>query len=629
VVRTLVCVLVAVLLLVAGAGQAAAQVSAGACETPSLRGAECGAVGVPLDHSNPLPPPQGRIVSVGYVRFPARRARRGTVVFLAGGPGQSAVRSARRLVDGSLRDLRDRYDIVVMDQRGTGVSSPLRCSVARGGVLRIPSNATVTEAARIVNRCATEIGDDRRFFSTYETVLDLENLRQFLGVPKIIPLGVSYGGQVAGEYARRYPENVAALVLDSTSPIEGVDALGRLPQLALPRVLREVCFPPGCEGLLGDPMNLLRRAVARLQRGALRGRAVLPSGQRRSARITLADLYALVMASDGDPLLRTALPSALEAASRGDAAPLLRLAIQGESGGTSDVNQIRFLATACTEGRLPWAPDSDPATRPALLTQVLRSTAGDFAPFPVGVVATQSTAAQCLGWPATPHPPFPPSPTSGPNIPVLVVGGRDDLRTPLEDQRRAAAQFPTARVIAVPNVGHSVLGSDTTRCGARAVRQFLAGQAVARCEAIEREVPLALPTFPSLSDMPRAAGDAPEKVERTVVAVDLTLRDALRQLAGLSEGSTAGADAAGPRVIRIGGLRGGRLELRVRSVTLVRYEVVPGVRVSGLITPLGRGRLTITGRGATGSLFLSASGRLTGTLDFTPVRYRPLPVGEN
>jgi hypothetical protein len=116
-------------------------------------------------------------------------------------------------------------------------------------------------------------------------------------------------------------------------------------------------------------------------------------------------------------------------------------------------------------------------------------------------------------------------------------------------------------------------------------------------------------------------------VERTVVAVDLTLRDALRQLAGLSEGSTAGGDTAGPSLIRIGGLRGGRLELRTRSVRLVRYEVVPGVRVSGTITPLGRGRLTIAGRGATGSLFLSASGRLTGALDGTPVRYRPLPVG--
>jgi hypothetical protein len=126
----------------------------------------------------------------------------------------------------------------------------------------------------------------------------------------------------------------------------------------------------------------------------------------------------------------------------------------------------------------------------------------------------------------------------------------------------------------VPNVGHSVLGSDTSRCGARAVRVFLAGQRVLPCEAEEREVPLALPTFPSLNDLPGAAGEAPPRVERTVVAVDLTLRDALRQLAALSEGSTAGGDTAGSSLIRIGGLRGGRLELRTRSVRLVRYEVV-------------------------------------------------------
>lgn len=610
-----------------GVAGAQAQVTVGECAGSSLRGAECGKIAVPLNHADPAPPPQARTIDLGYVRFRARQARRGTIVFVAGGPGESAVRDAGAIANRALAPLRNRYDIVVFDQRGTGVSSPLRCSVARRGILRIPSNATAAQTARIVNRCATEIGTDRQFFSTYETALDIEDLRAFLGVEKIIPLGVSYGGQVAGEYARRYPNRVAALVLDSTSPIEGVDALAKLPQLALPRVLREVCFPPGCRAFLDDPENLLRRSVARLSRGPLSGTVVLPSGRERSARLTLADLYGLIRSSDADPLLRTALPAAMDAAARGDAAPLLRLALQaGGGGGTSSVNQIRFLATACTEGRLPWDPNSDPASRPALLQQALTSTQGDYAPFPVRVVAPLTDAAQCLGWPATPRAPFVPSPGQGPDVPVLVIGGREDLRTPLEDQRRAASQFPNARVVGVPNAGHSVIGSDTSGCGIRTIRLFLAGGAIApSCGKLERDVPLALPVFRRLEQLPGVAGSAPPRVERTIVAVDLTLRDVARQLAGLSVGSSAGASATS-RTIRVGGLRGGRLELRRTGVTLVGYEVVPGVRLSGRIAPSGRGSVVVGGTGATGTLALRASGLITGTLGGTEIRYRPLPV---
>jgi pimeloyl-ACP methyl ester carboxylesterase len=616
--------LAALLGTLALAGQASAQVSVGECEGRSLRGAECGSIGVPLNHADPTPPPQARSISLGYVRFRARQARRGTIVFIAGGPGESAVRDAGAIANRTLAPLRNRYDIVVFDQRGTGVSSPLRCSVARAGQLRIPAGATPAETARVVNRCATEIGTDRQFFSTYETAMDIEDLRAFLGVPKIIPLGVSYGGQVAGEYARRYPERVAALVLDSTSPIEGVDALARLPQLALPRVLREVCFPPGCEAFLGDPVNLLRGTVDRLGRAPLRGTAVLPSGRKRSARITLADLYALIRSSDADPLLRTALPAALDAAVRGDAAPLLRLLVQGEQGGgRSSVNEIRFLATACTEGRLPWDPTSDPASRPALLDQALAAGRADYAPFPVEVVAPLTDAAQCLGWPETPRPPFVPSPAAGPDVPVLVLGGREDLRTPLEDQRRAASQFPNARVVGVANAGHSVLSNDTSGCGIRAVRVFLSGAALApSCGRLERAIPLALPVFRRLDQLPGAAGTAPRDVERTVVAVDLTLRDVVRQLAAIGIGSSSGADVTA-RTISVGGLRGGRLVVTRRGVRLVSYEVVPGVRVSGALSPGGRGQLTITGRAATGSLALRASGLMTGTLDGVTIRYRP------
>lgn len=47
-------------------------------------------------------------------------------------------------------------------------------------------------------------------------VEDMEALRQYLGLDKIVVLGTSYGGMVALSYAVRYPQNVSHLIVIST-----------------------------------------------------------------------------------------------------------------------------------------------------------------------------------------------------------------------------------------------------------------------------------------------------------------------------------------------------------------------------------------------------------------------------
>lgn len=602
--------------LLAFAAPASAQDVKASCKAKALQGAECGIFGVPLDYDRP----EGEQLGIGYVKVPARRTARGTVVVVPGGPGQAATPLASGVAGGPLAVLRDDYDLVFADPRGSGKSGALTCAEAPKGVF--PSASGSKDAAA----CGAELGERRQFFTTYEDVLDLESVRRHFGVERLIPLGISYGGEVAGAYARRFPDRVQALVLDSTSPIEGEDALGSLPQLALPRVLKDVCFPPGCEDLLGDPLALLGRAVERMK-GGLRGHAVLASGKRRATTVRLEDLHSLVLASDVDPFLRSALPSVIQAAGRGDAAPMIRLLLSGGSASAGEVNEVRLLATLCTGARLPWAPDSDPAGRPALLARALEDNAARYAPFPVSAVAPAVPAALCVGWPATPPPPFTPSPGHGPDVPVLVLAGRLDLRTPLEDQRRAALQYPSATVVAVPEVGHSVLSTDRSNCARVTLRAFLEGKSVGRCTRRSEPVPLALPAIRRLSEIPAgsAAGEAPAKVRRTMVAVDLTFRDVSRDLLQFAGESPTGNVKA--TSVDLGGLRGGHLTLSLKTlaVKLDRYEAVEGVRVSGTIGPNGRGVLAITGRGATGTVTV---GRrvFTGTLDGVAVTYRPLTL---
>ncbi|MBW3551045.1 MAG: alpha/beta fold hydrolase, partial [Proteobacteria bacterium] len=106
-----------------------------------------------------------------------------------------------------------------------------------------------------------------------ETALDLEDVRAALRVEKLTLYGVSYGATVAGEYARRFPARTASIVLDSPDRVNGSDVANVLRQLGLPRILREICFPPSCRDFLAEPTVALATLVRRLQRRPLRGRA--------------------------------------------------------------------------------------------------------------------------------------------------------------------------------------------------------------------------------------------------------------------------------------------------------------------------------------------------------------------
>src|SRR5262249_34412920 len=150
-----------------------------------------------------------------------------------------------------------------------------------------------------------------------------------------------------------------------------------------------------------------------------------------------------------DPLVRADLPAALASLSRGDAAPLVHALVRtdplgGLQGDLDDaVSQSRFLATACLEARLPWAPTSAVSTRKAATKTYLRKLASRvFAPFKPAIVSGFGAAPDCAKWPATPAPEPPPAAT--PDVPVLVISGRDDIRTPLEGAQIVAAAYPHA-----------------------------------------------------------------------------------------------------------------------------------------------------------------------------------------
>ncbi len=582
-----------------------------ACQHGSLR---CGTLTVPRDR----PGAGAARLRLAVAAQPRRRAQRGVLVALSGGPGQSSVAAAASFAS-VLSPLLGRKRLVLLDQRGTGAGA-LRCPALQ----RLGSLAPVAPPA--VGACARRLGPARASFTTLDTVADVEALRRALRAPRITLYGVSYGTYVALQYARVHPDRVEALVLDSAVGPDGVDPYLLDTLGALPRVLREGCRAgAGCRalGITPDPVADVGVLARRLSRGPISAVRYDGRGRRRSGQLRSADeLLNLLVAGDLNPYLQAALPGAVRSAVSGDAAPLVRLRgiADGPPTRTSELSVALNVATTCQDTVLPYGLDDPVSGRAARAQQALAGVpAARFAPFDRASVLAGSLADFCRAYPVTTVPPA--ATSAPPDVPVLLLSGRLDLRTPLGNAQAVARLFPRAQIVEVPGTGHDEVDSDYSGCVETALRRFAAGRRVgAPCRGASNQIE-------PLERAPRSLAGLPQdgvagRRGQIVAGVAMTVRDARASaLQSLFGGFTG--------VLQGGGLRGGSFHAAPRGaglhISLDRYAYVPGLRVSGRLrlsdgAATGRVRVDAPGRGGDGTVTFGPGGAITGRLGGQRVR---------
>jgi len=583
----------------------------GAC--PGTRAFECASLDVALDPSGAAP----GTISLEVRRLISTRGKPGALLALQGGPGGSGTAVAAGLA-GDLRPVLNQRQFVVIDQRGTGLSGPLNCPALQ----RTSTDTTAdTRIAALVAECGDRLGGRRSFYTTTESVEDLEAVRRALGVERISLYGVSYGTYVAQRYARRYPERTERLVLDSTVAQDGPDLFSRPTFAAVRRVLGALCAKRACGGITADPVADVAALVARLEAKGLRGTAFDARGRGQTVRVGRPSfLLDFLVAGDFNPVLRAFFPAAVKSALRGDPAPLLRFASGGAEGSPEPLRSLSvglFATTVCEETPLPWPGPAAPLeARPAQTGAAFASIAPEaLAPFDRTTAAAEATSALCARWPVTNVAP-PPAPGQI-DAPTLVIGGEDDLRTPVEEDLRAAALIPGASVVTLAGAGHGTLGQDATGCLGVALRRFFGGAAVGAPCAGRRNPKLApRPIPPTSLRAVRGVSGLPKRQGRTLGAV----LDGIEDTNFLA---LAAAFAGAPDPFVSGGLRGGRFLVASAGKRLAigfdRFSYVPGVVVSGTVSVRGDsldgGSLKISGRDAArGTLRFARGGRVLGTL---------------
>ncbi len=606
--------LLAVLLAFALAGVGAP--AAGALTThpcPTQRGFLCATVRVPLDRTGAIP---GTVKLAVAVQRP-RRGARGFLVALAGGPGQAAVPLATSF-RASLRPALRHRRLVVVDQRGTGASGALRCP----SLQRLGNIDPIRVAA--VAGCAERLGARRAAYATADSVADLDAVRAALRAPSLELMGVSYGTYVAAQYARTYPSRVDGLILDSVVAAGGVDPFSLDTLGALPRVLAAQCGHGRCRTATADPVADLRRLTRELASGPVRARVPDVRGRvRRGAIAGQSALLLMVMAGDLNPFLQAALPGAVAAAARGDAAPLVRLRryANGPPTPTRELSVGLNVATTCADLSLPYSfaePFDERWTRWQHALDGVPS--ARYAPFSTATVLDSSVAHDCLHWP-TDGRTVPPSTAALPDVPALLLSGRLDLRTPLENQAGLRAELPQAASVVVSGTGHDVLDSDITGCAARALARFASRQRVGTpCRGRSNAVAVQPRPPRSLTDFRSAPGVRGRRGRALFATLD-TVGDA--------ELSVLQALVAGFREPAGGGLRAGRFRATpdLTRVRLTHYALVPEVRLDGTLRTTRAdgliGTVRVAAGPSSGTLRLDRGGRVAGVLGGRPVRYDP------
>ena len=573
----------------------------------------CAHLTVPLDPSGVTP---GTITLALRRRLAPVGEARSAVIALAGGPGQSAIPFAETFTE-LLGPILDTRDLIVFDQRGTGYSHPLACH-------GFEQPGAYHSGGQLLKSCAEQIGPERAFYTSEDSVADIEALRKALGYEKLVLWGTSYGTKVAEEYAQQYPEHVEALVLDSVVPPTGPDPLDRTTFEAIPRILSQLCAYGQCAQITRNPVANLARLVRRMSGGVVSGRYVGPHGRPVPIPISANELLDILLAGDFDPLLRAEFPAAVRAAAGGDNAPLARLVVhafggEGEEG--EGIDTPLFYTTTCEEEDFPWSRVASPSERMAQAkAQIGALPASAFAPFTAANVFDFDELRACAYWPsATPAPPA--QTEAMPNVPTLILSGADDLRTPTANARKVAAQIPDAHLLVVPNTGHAVLEDEPTSCARKALQAMFGGGAgVPVGGAPIKPCPAGPPTSPLLIPTPlapaRLADVAPAhgyhgRAGRTLTAVGLTIADFDRQLTVQLLAASSSADLTS---LSSGGLRAGWAKLSKGGLSFHGYSYVPGVTVSGTVKA-EKVTLRIGGRAAAhGTLRLGPNKALVGEL---------------
>lgn len=400
----------------------------------------CSTLSVPENHSKP----EGRKIQLAISWLPAsKQAEEDPIFMLAGGPGQGARQSFPAIAE-AFAEARKTRHIILLDQRGTGDSHPLKCEDSKGNSAVVEGDDYSSEAAaEFAAKCAATFAGkvDVSQFSTADAIIDLDLVRKAIGAAKINLMGISYGTRVAQQYAKAFPDSTRTLTIDGIAPLETVLGQEHAKNLeaSLDLQFARCSKDKACLQKMGDPRAQLNQLLATLAKGPIpvHYRDAV-TGEWQDGQFSAGHISVLTRMLAYAPQAAALLPLQFREANKGNVESLMALSEMVNRDVSGMIMHGMQLSVMCGED----VPDLvvDPEDRSRLL----------------GTGLVEVMQAQCAVWPHKQRPADFRKPLTG-KVPVLILSGEFDPVTPPRYGDMVAKHLPNAKHIIAKGTGHNVL----------------------------------------------------------------------------------------------------------------------------------------------------------------------------
>jgi pimeloyl-ACP methyl ester carboxylesterase len=416
------------------------------CHLPGTEEAlRCVRLTVPLDHHAP-----GASINLHVAVAPALResARRDPLFLLAGGPGEAGS-DLVPLLNSTFRKIRATRDIVLIDQRGTGLSGKLDCKPGKNS-----ETATEDELLEQTRACIKGLNKHFNLYTTEQAARDIESVRSALGYGRINIWGGSYGSRLAQAYARLFPGSVRAMILDGVAaPDQVVPAGAHDAQAALDALFKQCADDRVCAAAFPNLRAEFQSLTMRLT--ASPASLNLPDPRTaENSRITMTNMRFVgtvqnILYSQADS---RRLPFLIHSAYQDRWQPFIARSNIARDFASEGPAMPLHLAVVCAE--------DFPRLTPQLLEE---DTKGSF----LNPVQVMRIGKMCdaMGVPAVPY-----KEPAMIEAPVLLLSGALDPVTPPRRAEAARKYMKNAQHLVVKNAGHIV---SPLGCAPRLLREFL------------------------------------------------------------------------------------------------------------------------------------------------------------
>jgi pimeloyl-ACP methyl ester carboxylesterase len=560
----------------------------------------CGSIKVPLDYHST----KDGVITTGFGWVPARQPTMGTtpptIVAEEGGPGYPSTGTAPDYVAMLGNTLLDHNNLLLVDERGTGHSTPIDCRAMEKIHIVTTSAAflrTVRSCGQALNRRFPRVGGGfvhaSDLFTTANAVRDMALVLRKLKTGPIDLYGDSYGTYFSQSFLSRYPTMLRSVTLDSAYEARDLDPWYITTVTTARRAFDVACSrSAACHSAApGKSWNRIAALARALRAHPFSGVAPGVNAKLAHVRMNITSLVNIVNDAgyDFDPYRQ------LDAAARaylqhGDRLPLLRLYAQDIGYDYSDYNAAatyysdgQYFAVGCTDyPQLFNMRDSSAVRARQFAAAESRYPAKAFAPFTVrewvSVNPFTETYHACTAWPRSVHKADPPVPAhvsmDATHVPVLILNGSIDSLTPAAGGAHIHRQIGSAsRHIVTANEVHLVGLDSPYTCGEDLIRRFMTTPS--SLHSLNASCAKKVPPVPTVGTFP------------------------------LTVSAATPARGGGPRLVR----QKAAVVLEAAGDAAIRYNFVDGSRDLGL-----RGG-TVTYKSAAGSDFTAVLTKVKWTTD--------------